>query len=81
MTIAMIPADNIGNKIYIKDLRIAEDKKVFVMFRSTYNDMPFIEVELGSVDSGKNCAIFGDDGTVLYRFSTQWLGAISNTKL
>ena len=75
MTIACIPADQIGNKLYIKDLRIDKDK-VFVKYKSTYNQVPFMEVELNIIDEGKCATINGDDGTVLYRFSTGWLNGI-----
>ena len=77
MTIAMIPADSIGNKLFIKDLRIDENK-VFVKYKSTYNQVPFYEVELNIIDEGKVATINGDDGTVLYRFSTGFLNAIKD---
>ena len=77
MTIAMIPTDSIGNKLFIKDLRIDENK-VFVKYKSTYNQVPFFEVELNIIDEGKVATINGDDGTVLYRFSTGFLNAIKD---
>lgn len=69
-TILSIPADNTGNKLFLKDLR-KDDKRLFVKYRSTFNDIPFLEVELFYVDG--NYVITGDDGTVLWRFSEQWL--------
>ena len=71
--IVMIPADSNGNKLFLKDVRIDDKCRLFVKYKSTFNDMPFFEVELFSVDSGKNFAICGDDGTVLYRFSAFWI--------
>jgi hypothetical protein len=73
--ICCIPADNIGNKLWIKDL-MEQDKKVFVKYRSTYNDFPFIETEIFMVDGGKNMVITGDDGTILFRFSVNWLNKL-----
>ena len=75
--IAMIPVDKVGNKLFIKDLRIDEKQRIFVKYKSTYNDMPFMEVELYEVDNGQNCAICGDDGTILYRFSTECLSSLN----
>lgn len=75
MIIAAIPADSIGNKLFVKDLRI-DKYKVFVKYKSTYNQVPFFEVELNIIDEGKVATINGDDGTVLYRFSTGFLNAI-----
>ena len=75
--IAMIPADNQGNKVFIKDLRVDEKQRIFIKYKSTYNDMPFMEVELHVVDNNQNCAICGDDGTILYRFSTKWLSSLN----
>lgn len=74
--IAMIPIDKIGNILFLSDLRV-DNNRIFVCMKSTYNDIPLTEVELYPVDSGANCAICGDDGTVLYRFSTEWLKKIS----
>lgn len=71
--VVMIPADSNGNKLFLKELRIDEKYRLFVKYKSTFNDMPFFEVELYSVDSGQNFAICGDDGTVLYRFSELWI--------
>lgn len=69
--IVTIPADNKGNKLFLKDLRVENDK-TFIKYRSTYNDIPFMEVELFGDGKG-NCIITGDDGTVLWRFSQQFL--------
>ena len=71
-TIAMIPIDASGNMLFISDVRI-ENNRIFANYKSTYNDMPLTEVELYPVDSGKNCAICGDDGTILYRFLALWI--------
>jgi hypothetical protein len=40
--------------------------------------MPFSEVELFLVDEGRNCVITGDDGTVLWRFSVDWLDKLES---
>ena len=69
----MIPADSNGNKLFLKDVRIDKKCRLIATYKSTFNDMPFFEVELFSVDSGQNFAICGDDGTVLYRFSALWI--------
>jgi len=74
-TIAMIPADNDGNFLFLKDLR-QESGKIYLKYRSTFNDVPFFETEIHAVDNGANYAITGDDGTVLYRFSSGWLKKI-----
>ena len=75
--IAMIPADSAGNKLFIKDLRVDKKQRTFVKYKSTYNDIPFTEVELYGVDNGQRCAILGEDGTVLYRFSTAYLAHLN----
>jgi hypothetical protein len=69
-----VSADNVGNKLWLKDYRV-DGSKHFVKYRSTYNDIPFRETEIYLVDGGQNFAITGDDGTVLYRFS---LGLLSS---
>lgn len=71
-TIACIPADNFGNKLFLKDVR-ENNGRLFIKYRSTYNDIPFIETEIYPADAGKNCIITGDDGTVIWRFSVMWL--------
>lgn len=73
--IASIPADNLGNKLFIKDLR-EDEERIYVKYRSTHNDIPFTEVEIFIVEEGKNCVITGEDGTILWRFSTGWLHKI-----
>jgi len=70
--VVCIPADNLGNKLFLKDIRRVDDK-LFIKYRSTYNDIPFTETEIFIVDNGKNCAITGEDGTIIWRFSTKWL--------
>lgn len=74
-TICCIPADNVGNKLFIKDLR-SLNKRIFVKYKSTYNTMPFMEVEIFLVDGGENYVITGDDGTTLYRFSANWISKL-----
>lgn len=70
--IACIPADSMGNKLFLKDLRLDGDR-VFIQYRSTYNDIKFRETELFEADGGNNLVICGDDGTVLFRFSPKWV--------
>jgi hypothetical protein len=74
-SIAMIPADNNGNFLFIKDFR-REEQRMFLYYRSTFNTIPFRETEVFASDGGKNIIITGEDGTVLYRFSTAWLSKI-----
>ena len=75
--IAMIPADNAGNKLFIKDFREDEAKgKYYAKYKSTFNDIPFMEAELNLADEGRNVTINGDDGTVLYKFSTYYIAQI-----
>jgi hypothetical protein len=70
--VCCIPADNEGNKLWIKDFR--EDKgRLFVNYKSTYNDIPFIETEIFIVDGSQNVAITSDNGTIIFRFSIHWL--------
>lgn len=71
--VCCIPADLNGNKLWIKDFRIDKNNKMFLKYKSTYNNMPFAEVEIFVVDSGENLAITGGDGTVLFRFSVNWI--------
>ena len=73
--IVSIPTDREGNKLYLKDLRVDKDK-IFVKYKSTYNDVGFMETEIFSVDN--NYVITGDDGTILYRFSAEWLNKLEN---
>lgn len=73
-TIICVPADS-DNKLFMKDVRI-DGQKLFVKYRSTYNNIPFRETELIPVDSGKNLAITGNDGTVLFRFSSTWISKL-----
>ena len=74
-TIVCIPADNIGNKLFLKDLR-KDGVRFFVKYKSTYNDIPFQETELFTVDNGKNCVITGDDGTVLWRIPNEMINKL-----
>lgn len=68
--ICCIPADNKGNKLFIKDFKV-ENNRTFVKYRSTYNDIPFMDVEIFPVED--KFAICGNDGTILYRFSMNWI--------
>jgi hypothetical protein len=70
--IVAIPADQSGNKLFLKDLK-EENNRIFVKYKSTYNDIPFTETEIYGMDGGSNYVITGEDGTVLWRFSTQWI--------
>lgn len=71
-TICCIPADNQGNKLWLKEFK-EENGRLFLKYKSTYNDMPFSETELFLVDANQNLAIIGDNSKVLYRFSINWL--------
>ena len=75
-TILAIPADKKGNKLFIKDLTVKNDI-LSCKYRSTYNDMPFMETDLYIIDNGQNLAICGTDGTVLFRFSVKWLDKLN----
>ena len=71
-TIVTIPVDSSGGKLYLKDLR--EDKdRIFVKYKSSINNVPWQEVEVFIVDGGKNAAITGEDGTILWRFNIGYL--------
>jgi len=72
-TIAAIPADSVGGKLWIKDFRVDGDK-LFVKYKSTYNDIPFKETEIFNIDN--NFVITGADGTVLFRFNIGWIDKI-----
>ena len=50
-TILAIPADKKGNKLFIKDLTVKNDI-LRCKYRSTYNDMPFMETDLYIIDNG-----------------------------
>lgn len=73
--IACIPADNKGNKLWLKELKI-ENNRIFIKYKSTYNDIPFTETEIFAVDNGLNFAITGNNGVILYRFSAKWLNGL-----
>ena len=34
------------NTLFIRDLRIDEKQRAFVKYKSTYNDIPFMEAEI-----------------------------------
>jgi len=70
--IVTIPADGVGNLLFLKDVR-RKDGRIFIKYRSTFNDVPFQEVELHSADGGINYVITGGDGTTLWRFSKVWI--------
>jgi hypothetical protein len=77
--IVCIPADNNGNKLWLKDFRVDDNKvsiKYYIKYKSTYNDLPFEEVEIFLVDKNKNFVITGDDGTILFRFFSQWINKL-----
>ena len=69
---AMIPVDNNGNMLFVKNFT-RKDDRFFVDFKSTYNSIGFTNREIYLADEGKNFVICGDDGTVLYRFSAAWI--------
>ena len=73
--ICCIPVDTNGNKLWVKDFKQTE-KKAYVKYKSTLNDIPFRETEISVVDGGQNAIITGDDGTVLYRFSVNWIAQL-----
>lgn len=73
-TIVAIPADNKGNKLYIKELRTERDR-LFLKYRSTFNDIPFVETEIFG-DGKKNIVIVGDNGAVIWRFAESWLSKL-----
>jgi len=73
--IVCIPVDNIGNKLWLRDLE-TRDGDVFVKHKTTYNDMPFMETIIHPIE--ENYVITGDDGTVLYRFHHLWLEQLKN---
>lgn len=71
-TIVSIPADEEGNKLFIKHFHTLNNK-MFCSYRSTYNDMPFQETELFSVDNNQNVAILDGTGAVMWRFNKRFL--------
>lgn len=73
--IIIIPAGN-GHSLFVKDFRVDENKRMFVDYRTSYNDVPFTQTEIFYADNNKNFVIGGDDGTVLWRFSTSWINAL-----
>lgn len=75
--ILCIPADNNGNKLWIKDFE-KKGNKMFLKYRSSFNDIPFLETEVFFMDGGKNIVITGDDGTVIFRFSEIWIKKLMN---
>ena len=75
--IAMIPADNQGTKLFIKDFRIDEKNRMFLKYKSTFNDIPFRETQIFAVDEN-NVVICDDDGTVIFRFPIQCVLDISS---
>lgn len=74
-SILSIPADKDGNKLFIKNYSVMNDR-MFCSYKSTYNDMPFQQTELFFVDDNKNVAICGTDGTILWRFNYKLLKSI-----
>jgi len=65
--VVMIPADAMGNKLYLKDFK-EENTRMFLEYKSSFNDIPFRESEIFYADGGKSCVITGEDGTVIWRF-------------
>jgi hypothetical protein len=76
--IASIPADNQGGKLWIKDFR-KDGKRMFLQYKSTYNNMPFMETEV-YFDQNEKLIICGGDGAVLFRFSFEWITRIVEDK-
>lgn len=76
-TILCIPADNQGEKLWIKDFQ-ERDGRFFCQYRSTFNDIPFRETELFLADENKNLTICSDNGKALFRFSVQWMSNFNN---
>jgi hypothetical protein len=72
--IVCVPADESGNKLFLKELVIKE-KHVYVKYRSTYNDIPFQETELFNDILG-NYTICGEDGTVLWRINKLFINKL-----
>ena len=72
----MIPADRDGNKLFLKEPR-EENNRLYVKYRSSYNDIPFVESEVFLTDGGKNGIITGEDGTVLWRFPIALMSKIA----
>jgi hypothetical protein len=77
MTIVCVPADDKGNKLWLKELEF-DKNKIFIKYKSTYNDIPFMKTEIFAIDNGENYVITGDDGTILYRFNKYWLDLLKN---
>jgi hypothetical protein len=73
--IACIQADAEGGKLWLKEFRIEKDR-FFVKYRSTYNDIPFLETEIYILSDKQTVVITGDDGTILYRFHINWLNGL-----
>jgi hypothetical protein len=70
--VSVIPVDRDGNLLFIKEPRQDAHGRLMVKYRSTLNDLPFFETYLYS-DGNANCTINGDDGTVLFRFSADYV--------
>lgn len=77
MTIYFIPADQLGGKLILKNYRKEGDKH-FIEYRTTYNDIPFQEIEIFLIEEDGIFVITGDDGTVLYTFSKLWISGERN---
>lgn len=73
----MVPADKVGNKLFLKDLREEKDR-LYVKYKSTYNNIPFRESELYPADGGTSFVITGDDGTVIWRIPALMIKKIIN---
>ena len=68
--ICCIPANNNGDKLFIKDYRTSDDRH-FVKYKSTYNNIPFRDTEIYATENG--VVICGEDGTVIWRFDVKWI--------
>jgi hypothetical protein len=76
-TIQAIPIDRKGNLLFIKDFE-QKDGKMFLSYKSGYNDIPFRRVEV--YIQGADLVITADDGTVIYRFAVDFLNKISTNE-
>lgn len=76
----MIPVDNDGNSLWLKNLVFDESNDTAsIEYRTTLNDIPFARVGMILVDEASNFAITGGDGTILYRFGVTLLATLMDT--
>ena len=76
MIIHFIPTDQLGGKLILKNYRKEGDRH-FVEYRTTYNDIPFREIEIFLIEE-EVFVITGDNGTILYTFSKLWINGERN---